>query len=152
MAEKLIAQNKKAHFEYFIEEKYETGIALVGCEVKSVRGGNVTLSDCFCFFENGELYLKNAYIAPYEQGSYNNVEPRRDRKLLLHKRELRRLYGKVKEKGFSLVPIRMYFSGSLVKLEIGLGKGKQAFDKKNTIKERDINRTALRELAHLKIK
>ena len=88
MAEKLIAQNKKAHFDYFIEEKAEAGIVLVGCEVKSVRGGNVNLNDCFCFFENGELFLKNSYIAPYERGSFNNVEPRRDRKLLLESRSL----------------------------------------------------------------
>lgn len=152
MAEKLIAQNKKAHFDYFIEEKTEAGIVLVGCEVKSVRGGNVNLNDCFCFFEDGELYLKNSYIAPYERGSYNNVDARRDRKLLLRKQELRRLYGKIKEKGYTLVPIRMYFSGSLVKIELGLGKGKHTYDKKNTIKERDVNRTAQRELASMKIR
>ncbi len=147
MAEKLITQNKKAHFDYFIEERIEAGIVLVGCEVKSVRAGNVNLNDCFCFFEKGELWLKNSYIAPYELGSYNNVDSRRDRKLLLKKQELRRLVGKIKEKGYTLVPTRMYFSDSLVKIELGLGKGKHTFDKKATVKERDINKSAQREIA-----
>ncbi len=145
----VIATNKKAHFDYFIEEKFEAGIVLVGCEVKSARAGNVTLNDCFCFFDSGELILKNSYIAPYERGSYNNVDARRDRKLLLHKQEIRRLIGKVKEKGYTLVPVKMYFSGNLVKVEIGLGKGKHAYDKKQTIKERDINRSARREIADM---
>lgn len=146
----VIAANKKARFEYFIEETYEAGISLVGCEVKSARAGNVNLSDSFCFFENGELLLKNCYFAAYEQGSYNNAEVRRDRKLLLHKQELRRLYGKIKEKGYTLVPIRLYFKNSLIKIEIGLGKGKKSYDKKQTVKERDAKRSAERAISAMK--
>ena len=103
MADKVIAVNKKAAFEYFIEESFEAGIVLSGCEVKSARGGNVNLSDSFCFFEKGEPMLKNCYIAAYEQGSYNNADTRRDRKLLLHKRQIARLLGKIKEKGYALI-------------------------------------------------
>lgn len=150
MEENVIATNKKARFEYFIEETYEAGITLVGCEVKSARAGNVNLADSFCFFENGELLLKNCYVAAYEQGSYNNVDVRRDRKLLMHKQELRRLYGKIKEKGYTLVPIKMYFKNSLVKVELGLGKGKKQYDKKQTTRERDIKRSAERDIAAMK--
>lgn len=146
----VIATNKKARFEYFIEETYEAGIVLVGCEVKSARVGNVNISDCFCFFENGELILKNCYIAAYEQGSYNNVDTKRDRKLLLHKREMSRLYGKIKEKGYTLIPVRMYFKNSIVKMELGLGKGKKAYDKKDSVRERDIRRSADRDIAAMK--
>lgn len=146
----LIAANKKAKFEYFIEESYEAGIVLVGCEVKSARAGNVSIADCFCFFENGELILKNSYFAPYEQGSYNNVDARRDRKLLMHKQQLGRLFGKIKEKGYTLVPVKMYFKNSLVKVELGLGKGKKAYDKKETVRERDIKRSADRDIAAMK--
>lgn len=148
----VIATNKKAHFDYFIEETFEAGIQLIGCEVKSARAGNVTLSDCFCFFEKGELMLKNSYIAAYERGSYNNLPERRDRKLLMHKQELRRLVGKIKEKGYTLVPVKMYFKNSLVKVELGLGKGKHSFDKKQTVKERDIMRSARRDIAEMSVR
>ena len=141
----VIATNKKARFEYFIEETYEAGITLVGCEVKSARAGNVNLADSFCFFENGELLLKNCYVAAYEQGSYNNVDVRRDRKLLMHKQELRRLYGKIKEKGYTLVPLQVYFKGSLVKVEIGLARGKKLYDKRQDIAKKDQRREAERD-------
>ncbi len=150
MADKVIAVNKKAAFEYFIEESFEAGIVLSGCEVKSVRGGNVNLSDSFCFFEKGEPMLKNCYIAAYEQGSYNNADTRRDRKLLLHKRQIVRLLGKIKEKGYALVPLKVYLKNSLVKVELGLGKGKKSYDKKQTVRERDIRRSAERDIAAMK--
>ena len=141
----VIATNKKARFEYFIEETYEAGITLVGCEVKSARAGNVNLADSFCFFENGELLLKNCYVAAYKQGSYNNVDVRRDRKLLMHKQELRRLYGKIKEKGYTLVPVQVYFKGSLVKVEIALARGKKLYDKRQDIAKKDARREAERD-------
>ncbi|MFI3167666.1 MAG: SsrA-binding protein SmpB [Bacillota bacterium] len=137
---KTICVNKSAGFEYFIEERFEAGIMLVGSEVKSIRSGNVSIKESFIFIENGEMKVKNMHIAPYDKGSFFNEDPRRDRKLLMHKKEIIRLFSKIKEKGYTLVPLKMYFNSSLVKMEIGLCKGKQLHDKRNSIKEKDIKR------------
>ena len=142
----LIEKNKKAYFDYAFEETFEAGIVLKGSEVKSVKMGNVSLRDSFCFCENGEIFLKNCYIAPYEKGSAFNEDPRRSRKLLLHKREIAKLIGKIKTKGFTLIPTSLYFVNNRVKIEIALGRGKQARDKRDLIKEKDLNRDAEREI------
>lgn len=146
MKEKEVASNRKAHFEYFIEEKCEAGLSLTGSEVKSAKMGHINISDSFCFVEKGEMVLKNCHIAPYEKGSYFNPDERRDRKLLLHKKEISRFIGKIKEKGLTLVPLRAYFKGRYLKIELGLCKGKKAYDKKETIKNRDLDRQAERDI------
>jgi len=147
---KIIDKNKKAFFDYFIDEKMEAGIALKGSEVKSIRCGDVSLKDCFCHVQSGEVYLKNCYIAPYSKGSYFNEEPRRDRKLLLHRREIDKIIGKIKEKGLTLIPLSIYLDKGLVKLEVGLCKGKKLHDKRQSIKEKDIQREQQREMANYK--
>lgn len=149
---KIIATNKKARHDYFVVETLECGINLVGCEVKSLRKGEVNLADSYCRVEGGNLVLIGCHIKNYDKGSYSNVESRRDRRLLAHKREIMRLLGKVKEKGYSIVPLSMYFSGSLVKVEIALVKGKQNYDKKETIKNNDINREQQRAVSDYKAK
>ncbi len=146
----IIDKNKKAYFDYFIEETFEAGIVLQGNEVKSVKMGNVNLKDSFCHIDKGEVYLKNCHITPYEKGSAFNAEPRRNRKLLLNKREINKLIGKIKTKGYTLVPTQIYFSGNLVKLEIALAKGKQLHDKRDTLKEKDIKRDTEREIKNFK--
>jgi SsrA-binding protein len=146
MAIKEITVNKKAFFDYFVEEKIEAGLSLVGSEVKSAKMGYMNIADSFCFVDGGELILKNCHITPYEKGSYYNPDARRDRKLLLHKKEIARLIGKVKEKGFTLVPLRAYFKGRFLKIELGLCRGKKAYDKKETIKARDLDRQAERDI------
>ena len=134
-------------FNYFIEERYEAGIQLEGAEVKSLRMGNANLSDSFCFIRNGEVVLKNAHIAVYDKaGAYNSKDAKRDRRLLLHKSEIHKIVGKVNEKGFTLVPLKLYFKDALVKVEVALCRGKQTVDKKNTLKERDLNRDSQRQL------
>ena len=143
---KIVAENRKAKFDYFIEERFEAGIALTGAEVKSAKLGHINVADSFCFFSRGELWLKNCLISAYEKSSFFPPDVRRDRKLLLHKREINRLLGKVKEKGFTLVPLLAYFSGSLMKVELGLCKGKHSYDKKQTLRERDIMRQAERDI------
>ncbi len=145
---KLLAENRKAYFDYFIDETLEAGIVLEGAEVKSVKMGQMNLKDSFCFFEDGELILKNCHITPYEKGSHFNSEARRDRKLLLHKREISRLIGKVKQKGFTLVPTKAYFKGNFVKIELGLARGKHTYDKKETLKQKDIEKKVKREIAN----
>ncbi len=152
MAIKEIAVNKKAFFDYFIEEKIEAGLSLSGGEVKSAKMGRINLGDSFCFVEKGQIVLKNCHITPYEKGSYFNEDAKRDRTLLLHKKEIARLIGKVKEKGFTLVPLRAYFNGRWLKLELGLCRGKHTFDKKQVIKERDISREAQRAIKEYNIK
>lgn len=144
---KEIAVNRKARFEYFIEETIEAGISLTGGEVKSAKLGHMNIADSFCFLDDGEMMLKNSQITPYEKGSYYNAEQKRDRKLLLHKKEVARLIGKIREKGYTLVPLRAYFKGRWIKLELGLGKGKHTYDKKETIKRRDLDRQAQRDIA-----
>lgn len=143
---KIIDKNKKVYFEYEIEEKFEAGIVLAGSEVKSVRLGNVRLADSFCFFENGELWLKNCHITQYEKGSFFNEDSKRSRKLLLNKKEIDKLIGKIKTKGLTLVPTMIYFSKNLVKIEIALAKGKKLHDKRQTIKEKDLKRATDRAI------
>lgn len=140
-------ENKKAYFDYEIIEKFETGIALVGSEVKSVRAGRVNLGDSFCFIENGEVFLKNCRISAYDKSTIFPPDELRSRKLLMHKSEIRRLIGKSREKGWAIVPLRIYFKGRLAKVEIALAKGKRAYDKKQTIKERDSRRDMERQIS-----
>ncbi len=147
---KTICTNKKARHDYFVVETLECGINLVGCEVKSLRKGEVNLTDSYCKINNGTLYLVGCHIKNYDKGSYSNVESRRDRRLLAHKKEIMRMLGKVKEKGYSIVPLGMYFKGSLVKVEVALVKGKQNYDKKQSIRESDIKREAERAVAAYK--
>lgn len=144
---KQIAYNRSAAFEYFIEDKYEAGIALEGAEVKALRKGSCNLKDSFCYIEGGEVYLKNMHIPLYDKsGAFNTKDSKRDRKLLLHRREIDRIAGKVHAKGMTLVPISLYFKDNLIKCEVALCRGKQSFDKKRTIKERDIKRDTDRQL------
>ena len=142
--EKLIATNKKAYHDYFVEDTYEAGIVLVGCEVKSVRLGQINLRDSFVIIKNGEVFMLGAHISPYEMGSYYNVDPRRTRKLLLNRSEINKLRGKVEQKGYTLIPLKVYFKDALVKVEIGLCKGKELHDKRQAIKEKENNRNLQR--------
>lgn len=138
---KIIAINKSASFEYFIEEKFETGIVLEGNEIKSLREGAVNMNDAFCFIEDGEVFVKNMHIALYEHSdAFSTKNTRRDRKLLLHKSEIGKIAGKIHRQGYTLVPLKLYFSGSLVKAEIALCKGKHTYDKKRSIADRDVKR------------
>lgn len=138
---KVIATNKKAKFEYFFLDKYKAGVMLTGTEVKSVKLGRVSMSDAYCYFRMGELWLRNLHIAEYKQGGYNNHEPKRDRKLLLQKRELKKLEIKIKERGLTIIPVEVFISeNGFVKVEIALSKGKKAYNKKQSIKEKDLKR------------
>jgi len=140
MGEKLICNNKKAYHEYFIEEKLEAGVVLQGTEVKSLRCGNVNLADSFMLIREGEAFLHNLHIAPYDFGNRANHQPDRQRKLLLHRKEITRLYGRVREQGYSIIPLRLYFKDGLVKVEIGLAKGKKLYDKREDMKKKDTQR------------
>ena len=144
-----ISTNKKALHDYIVIEKLECGINLVGCEVKSLRRGEVNLADSYCRIVGGSLMLIGCHIKNYDKGSYSNVESRRDRRLLAHKREIDRMLGKVKEKGYSIVPLRMYFNGSLVKVEVALVKGKRDYDKKETLLKKDADRDLQRTLKEM---
>jgi len=137
---KIIAENRKARHDYFIHETYEAGIALTGTEVKSLRAGRANLKDGYAAVENAELILRNVHISPYEQGNRFNPDPLRPRKLLMHRYEIDKLIGKIKEKGFTLVPLKFYFSRGRVKVEIGLATGKKTYDKRQDIAERDAKR------------
>ena len=139
-ASRVIAQNRKAWHDYFVDEKYEAGIALYGTEVKSIRCGAVNLKDSYCSLKNGELFVIGMHISPYEKGNIFNREPLRDRKLLMHKREIMKLGGLVTQKGYTLVPLSLYFSGKNVKVEIGLCRGKKLYDKRDAAAERQANR------------
>lgn len=139
---KLIAKNKKAYFDYFILSTYEAGIELFGTEVKSLREGKVNLKDSFCDIDNGEIFIKNMHISPYEKGNIFNRDPMRDKKLLMHKREIMTLFGKVKQDGLTLIPLSLYFSKSKVKAEIGLCKGKKLYDKRDTLAKKEANKEA----------
>ena len=143
---KEITVNRKAFHEYFILEKFEAGIELAGTEVKSIRAGNVNLKDSFCIIKNGEIWIRNMHISPYEQGNRFNRDPVRPRRLLMHKREILKLNAKVMQDGAALVPISLYLSGSLVKLEIGLCKGKKLHDKRDSEMERETRRNIDRTL------
>ena len=145
-SKRIIAQNKKAWHDYFVEEKYEAGIALYGTEVKSIRAGHVNLKDSYCSFEKGEMFVTGMHVSPYEQGNIFNREPMRDRKLLMHKREIMRLQGYVQQKGYTLVPLSLYFSGSNVKVEVGLCRGKKLYDKRDSDAERQANRDIERHI------
>jgi SsrA-binding protein len=142
---KQVASNRKAYHDYHIEQEYEAGIALAGTEIKSVRAGQVNLRDGYVQLRDGEAWLMNVHIAPYDHASRENHEPRRDRKLLLHKREIARLFSKVQEKGFTIVPLRVYFKGNKAKVEIALARGKRQYDKRDAIAERDSERQMQRE-------
>lgn len=144
---KTICTNRKAYHEFHIEDKFETGLVLTGTEVKSLREGKANLKDSYAKIKDGELFLVNAHISPYSCGNIYNHEPKRERKLLLHKREISKLFGKVKERGFTLVPLSMYFNNrNMVKLELALAKGKTLYDKRESIKRKDEKRVAEREL------
>jgi SsrA-binding protein len=142
---KLIANNKKAFHDYFIEDTYEAGIALAGTEVKSLRGGKCSIKEGFVRVENGEVYVYGMNISPYEKGNIFNKDPLRVRKLLLHRYEINKIEAKLKEKGLTLVPLKVYFKDSLVKMEIGLARGKKLYDKREDIAKKDQRREAERE-------
>ena len=142
---KLIANNKKAYHDYFILDTYETGISLAGTEVKSLRMGKCSIKESFVRIENGEVFIYGMHISLYEKGNIFNKDPLRPRKLLLHKYEINKLLGKTKEKGIAIVPLKVYFKGSLVKVEIGLAKGKKLYDKRQDIAKKDQQREASRD-------
>ena len=147
---KIIAVNKSASFEYFIGDKYEAGIVLEGSEVKSLRAGKASLGESFCEIRRGEIFLKNMHVALYDKsGAFSTRASRKDRKLLLHKDEIHKIVGKVNEKGYTLVPLKIYFRDALVKVEIALCKGKHTYDKKRTTQERDIQRAVDRAVKEM---
>ncbi|MBQ5953642.1 MAG: SsrA-binding protein SmpB [Lachnospiraceae bacterium] len=143
---RLIAQNKKAYHDYFIDDTYEAGISLVGTEVKSLRMGKCSLKESYIDEKGGELFIVGMHISPYEKGNIFNRDPLRVRRLLLHDYEIRKLSSQVKVKGYTIVPLKVYFKGQLVKVEIGLAKGKKLYDKRETIAKRDADREARREV------
>ena len=138
--------NRKAYYEYHIEDKYIAGLVLAGTEIKSLRAGKASFNDSYCIFEKGELYVKSLHISEYSFGTYTNHEPLQERKLLLNKKELKKLEGKAKEKGYSIIPLRLFLAESgYFKMEIGLGKGKKVYDKRETIKSRESDRDVKRK-------
>ena len=144
---KVIATNKSASFEYFIEDKYEAGIVLEGNEIKSLRAGNVNMNDCFCFLRGNEVSIKNMHIALYDKSdAFSTKDTRRDRRLLLHKSEIAKIAGKINRQGYTLVPLKLYFKDSLIKVEIALCKGKHTYDKKQTLAQRDVKRSVDRDI------
>lgn len=142
---KLIANNKKAYHDYFIENKYEAGVALHGTEVKSIRMGKCSIKEAFIRIEKGEVFVYGMHISPYEKGNIFNKDPLRPKKLLLHRDEINKMEGKISEKGFTLVPLQVYLKGSLVKVEIGVAKGKKLYDKRQDIAKKDMLREAERD-------
>lgn len=142
---KLLANNKKAYYEYFIEDKYEAGIALAGTEVKSLRSGKCSIKESFIKIENSEMFIYGMHISPYEKGNIFNKDPLRVRKLLLHKYQINKIGGQLAQKGYTLVPLQVYFKGHLVKLEIGLARGKKLYDKRQDIAKKDMRRETERE-------
>lgn len=137
---KIITTNKKAYHDYFVDDTYECGIALFGTEVKSIRQGGVNLKDSYCRIENGEIFVLGMHISPYEKGNIFNRDPYREKKLLMHKKEIMKLFGLVTQKGFALVPLSLYFSGKNVKMEIGLCRGKKLYDKRDAAAEKSASR------------
>ena len=137
---KIAAQNRKAYHDYFVEDRYEAGVELFGTEVKSIRGGALNLKDAYCVVKNGEIFVHHMHISPYEQGNIFNKDPDRPKRLLMHKREIRRLHDLQKQDGYALVPLSVYFKDSRVKIEVGLCKGKKNYDKRQSIAERDAKR------------
>jgi SsrA-binding protein len=151
MGIKLIANNKKAYHEYFVDEVYEAGLALQGTEVKSIRMGQVSIKEAYCRIRNGEVFVENMNISPYEQGNRENHDPLRRRKLLLHRDEIDKLIKKVDEKGLTLVPTKLYFKDSRAKLEVGVCRGKKLYDKRDTLKRKQADREASRAMSdHLR--
>ena len=142
---RMIANNKKAYHDYFIEDKYEAGISLAGTEVKSLRMGKCSIKESFIRIENGEVFIYGMHISPYEKGNIFNKDPLRVKKLLLHKYEINKLLGKIKEKGYTLVPLQVYFKDGKVKVEIGLARGKKLYDKREAIAKKDQRREAEKE-------
>lgn len=140
MGEKLICNNKKAYHDYFVEEKLEAGLVLQGTEVKSLRNGKANLNDSFMQVKNGEAFLHNLHISPYEFGNRQNHDPDRHRKLLLHRKEINKLFARIREQGYAAIPLRLYFKNGLVKVEIGLAKGKKLHDKREDMKKKDSHR------------
>ena len=143
---KTIADNRKARHEYFVLESFEAGIELYGTEVKAIRAGNVNMKDCYCRVVDGEMILFGMHISPYEHGNIFNRDPLRSRRLLMHKREIMRLYGQVKQEGLALIPLSLYFKGSRVKVQLGLCKGKKLYDKRAAEAEREMKRVAERAM------
>ena len=139
-AVKQVARNQKAYHDYFIEEKFEAGIELAGTEVKSIRMGNVNLKDSFCLIKDGQLSVLGMHISPYEKGNIFNKDPRRPRRLLMHKREIMRLFARIKQDGYSLIPLSVYFKGPRVKLSLGLARGKKLYDKRESAAKREMDR------------
>ena len=137
---KIAAQNRKAHHDYYVEEKYEAGIELAGTEVKSIRAGTLNLKDSYCSVKDGEIFIHGMHISPYEKGNIFNKDPVRVRRLLMHKREIRKLHALVKQDGYTLVPLSVYFKDSRVKVEVGLCKGKKNYDKRDAAAQRDAKR------------
>ncbi|GGK23681.1 SsrA-binding protein [Caldalkalibacillus thermarum] len=137
---KVVAQNKKARHDYYIEDTYEAGIVLTGTEIKSIRAGKVNLKDSFARIKNGEVFLMNMHVSPYEQGNRFNHDPLRTRKLLLHKREINKLIGLTKEKGYALIPLKIYLKRGLAKIDLAVAKGKKLYDKREAMKKRDAQR------------
>ena len=137
---KIISHNRKARFNYFFKELYEAGIVLTGSEIKSLRDGKVNISESYAFDENGEIYLVNSHIPTYKESSYNNHDPKRNRKLLLNKREINKLIGNINREGLTLIPTKLYFKKGKAKIEIAVAKGKKLYDKRHTKKKRDWNR------------
>lgn len=149
---KEVASNKKAYHDYFIEEKFEVGIELTGTEIKSIRKGNVNLKDSYAYIKSGELFISHMHISPYEQGNIFNVDPLRDRRLLVTKKEINKLIGLIKQQGLTLVPINLYFKGKWAKLTIGVGKGKKLYDKRQDIAKRSAEKemaVRLKEKQHV---
>ena len=140
-------KNRSAYFEYFVDDKFIAGMMLLGTEVKSIRAGRASFNDAYCIFQNNDLYIRSLHIAEYSHGTVNNHDPLRERKLLLNKREIKKLESKIKEKGYTIIPLRIFFNDkNLAKLEIGLAKGKKLHDKRETIKQRDTEREIKRYL------
>jgi len=143
---KQVASNKKAYHEYFILEKFEAGVELFGTEVKSIRQGNINLKESYCMVKDGELFARGMHISPYEKGNIFNRDPLRPKKLLMHKREINKLYGRIKQDGLALIPLSVYFKDSLVKIEIGLARGKKLHDKRDVEAEKSSNREMERNI------
>jgi len=142
---KLVANNKKAYFDYFIEDKYEAGVALHGTEVKSIRMGKCSIKESYIKIENGEVFIYGMHVSPYEKGNIFNKDPMRIKKLLMHKYEINKLNGKLQQKGLTLVPLQVYLKGGLVKVEVGLARGKKLYDKRDSIAKKDMKREAEKE-------
>ena len=141
---KTVAKNKKAYHDYFVTQSLEAGIELCGTEVKAIRAGGVNLKDAWCDIENGEMFVKGMHISPYEKGNIFNKDPLRVRRLLMHKREILHLFGQIKQQGYTLIPLSVYFKGSNIKIQVGLCKGKKLYDKRESAAVRDMNRSIAR--------